>query len=70
MKVQLRNLKRALAKQSNVDRLTSQFMTTYRNIKTEYCELKEKDGRRSLSNNEVEKLVASTLHRFFKTMTH
>ena len=70
MKHQLRRLQRCLIKQSNIDNLTSQFKNTYRDLKAEYCELKEKDGRKSLSNKEVDNLIVLALHRFFKTMHH
>lgn len=70
MKVQLRNLKKALAKQSNVDNLTRQFVGTYKALKTEYCKLKEKDGRSNLSNAEVDTLLGTSFRRFLKTMTY
>ncbi len=70
MKHQLRRLKRCLTKSSNVDSLTKQFLLHYKWLKGEYCEDEGKDGRKSLSNKEVNYLMGVALRRFFKTMTH
>ncbi len=68
MKLQLRQLKRALVKKSSKDNLISQFVAEYKDAKQCYLKAKGKDGRTNLSGTDAEKIVTEAFNKFLDSM--